>query len=75
MELWVRSQNKKVLMKIDGVHYDLKNDGRVLCGGSVLGRYATEERCLEIIDEIQKILMGVNPIIPPSVLVYEMPKE
>ena len=60
MELWVRSQNKKVLMKIDGVHYDGKNDWRILNGGSVLGRYATEERCLEIIDEIQKLLLSAN---------------
>lgn len=61
MELWIRSQNKKVLMKIDGVHYDGKNDWRILNGGSVLGRYATEERCLEIIDEIQKLLLRANP--------------
>ena len=72
MELWVRNQTRTRLAKIDGVYLW---GNSVTNNGVSLGDYATKERCLEIIDEIQKILLGVNPIIPPSVLVYEMPKE
>ena len=33
----------------------------VLNNGVSLGDYATKERCLEIIDEIQKLLLSANP--------------
>ena len=79
MELWVRSQDKKCLIKAkiikfengclrgatddDGWYYDL-------------GKYK-KERALEVLDEIQSILEQINDpnltILP--VFVYEMPKE
>ena len=57
MELWVRSQDKRFLVRANAL-----SCGRV--GGIMgvfyekgcLGEYKSEERCLEIIDEIQKIL-------------------
>ena len=63
MELWVRSQNKDFLTKVDEVH--LVND--FLCSDTVqlvyingnkkrLGRYETRERALEILDKIQELL-------------------
>lgn len=57
MELWIRSQDKTVLTKINsiGIEYDKKLIGY----GNVcvkLGEYATKERALEVLDEIQNIL-------------------
>lgn len=37
------------------------------CNGYPCGVYESKKRCLEIIDEIQKLL--------PSVVVYEMPEK
>lgn len=63
MELWIRSQNKKRLIKaneiyLDNIYYD---DGTVdiLVNKFIFGRYV-EGRALEILDEIQNI---INPII------------
>ena len=70
MELWIRSQNRRHLMKISNLEYDIIDQGLwfiklvwVINGYSAnkidslnLGYYATEKRCLEILDEIQKLL-------------------
>ena len=60
MKLWVRSQDKSIFSEVKGVYCVVEGDfwaiyekGEVL---SYLGLYKTRERCLEIIDEIQKIL-------------------
>lgn len=58
MELWIRSQSKKTLMKVTKVH---------ICGGvifasgytefdEIIGEYKTKERVIEILDEIQSLL-------------------
>ena len=63
MELWVRSQDKEVLVKAERVYYWRHNltdpDNvvhKITTGKETLGNYETRERCLEILDEIQKIL-------------------
>lgn len=58
MELWIRNQTRTRLAKIDSVHL---HNNSVSNNGVRLGDYATEERCLEIIDEIQKLLLSANP--------------
>ena len=73
MDVWVRKQNKKRLRKISDLNYNLspimalKRDSPpmhcVYDGDSLLGTYPTEERCLEIIDEIQGLLMGSQLLI------------
>jgi hypothetical protein len=64
MELWVRSQNKQRLSKVDDIYYVADGDfWAIRTNRSALdyaGLYATEERCLEIIDEIQKLLLSAN---------------
>lgn len=92
MELWIRSQDKRQLLKVnDGLYIangftdtddtfiGIKNVGHV-------GRYAEEERALEVLNEIQTKLDGSGKLpsnitdvskqvfIPPF-MVYEMPKE
>ena len=59
MELWVRSQDRTTLMKVDRLDIDyssglylIKSDGF----GTLLANYKSEERALEVLDEIQKKL-------------------
>ncbi len=92
MELWIRTQDKKQLLKVnDGLYIancftdtndtfiGIKNVGHV-------GRYAEEERAIEVLDELEKLLSGVkaknelskanlsmNNLYP--ILIYKMPKE
>ena len=59
MELWIRSQDKECLMKIDRIDYDLSNSQhRIMVNGykTLVGTYETKERALEVLDEIQNIL-------------------
>ena len=87
MELWIRSQDKVSLTKIDNlccidnriVFIPLRQNGRM-----TLGKYATEERALEVFDEIQSRLnirhssgasaefIVLSEIVP---IIYEMPEE
>lgn len=60
MELWVRSQNRIVLKRLQDIEYYKDGKKHFVIGGSLLGEYKTEERCLEIIDEIQKLLLSAN---------------
>lgn len=63
MDLWVRSISKRILLKIDNIlvveaenkHclYTLSHDEEI-----ELGEYETKERALEVLDEIQKLLIG-----------------
>jgi len=86
MELWVRSQDKLALTKINsiGIEYDKKLVGY----GKIcvkLGEYKTKERALEVLTEIQRViekpiqyesrvsLMAGEDFV--SNRVYEMPKE
>ena len=95
MNLWIRSQNKQSLLKPVSISLDnLKssifgyyNDDHY----EVLGKYKTEERALEVLDEIQdfistKIREGkfgyeeVDLILKSQIVnnmskIYEMPKE
>lgn len=90
MEVWVRSQSKNIFVCIKCVCYDrISLNEHAILGDNhwVLGRYGTQERCLEIIDEIQSlfgyILLGsvsANGGVKKEyhqrdTAVYEMPKE
>lgn len=91
MELWIRSQDKKQLLKVndglfiangftdtDDSFIGIKNVGHV-------GRYKTEKRALEILDEIRDELISSDfmPIEKKeevvltcgSARIYEMPKD
>lgn len=71
MELWIRSQDKEVLLNIKGIQYkDYKSvenetvEANILIGfynyydNEILGEYETKERALEVLDEIQDELIG-----------------
>ena len=62
MNLWIRSQDKKIMLKNPILIVD---DDRILTPKNdyrdthlILGHYKTKERALEVLDEIQKILTG-----------------
>lgn len=69
MELWIRSQDREKLVKINDKIYcehseePLDEYGDVLyfydisTDADILGTYSTEERALEVLDEIQNILV------------------
>lgn len=61
MDLWIRSQNKEILMKI----CDIAIDKNKIVGYfdketeyETLGIYSSKERALEVLDEIQSIIKG-----------------
>ena len=60
MELWIRSQDKRILQKVDNVflnaNYDNKRISTYDGDSTTLGEYKTKERALEVLDEIQNIL-------------------
>ncbi len=79
--VWIRSQDKENLVKIQHIYYYEGYDPIDEYDGFTtheiwankeeieLGKYKTEERCIEIINEIQSLLVRNNKV------VYEMPEE
>lgn len=62
MKLWIRSQNKSVLKEATILNYFYSDKKHCIdCNGYCVGYYESKERCLEIIDEIQKLLEKGNP--------------
>lgn len=69
MELWIRSQDKEAITKVNmGVMYwkDIDNRNCIVnkdnaTGYSILGAYKSKERALEVLDEIQNILCPKKP--------------
>ena len=69
MNLWIRSQNKELLMQVKYLHINAyaekDKDVRIYSYGNddfsyLLGTYKTKERALEILDEIQELLESVH---------------
>lgn len=78
MDLWVISQDKKVLKKINELHlrtvYDSTLKGICWCimsDNTVLGKYSTTEKALKIIDNIENFLN----LSETSKIIYEIPEE
>lgn len=82
MELWIRSQDKRRLMKVDEIW--LNEAGTIFCNNTIYASYS-EKRALEVLEEIQKRLDGrwIKENMPSSVsmqnifpiMFYEMPEE
>lgn len=68
MDLWIRSQNKMNLESVHSVSINYLNKKQLICNYEpdfignqgeyyvLLGEYVTEERALEVLDEIQSFL-------------------
>lgn len=64
MELWVRSQDKRILQKVDNIFLDANYENKRIStydGESIeLGTYKTKERAIEVLDEIQNKINLIN---------------
>lgn len=89
MDLWIRSQDRTVLIKVQ----DIAVEDKLIVGyidkateWENLGKYASTERAIEILDEIQTFLSGkeivqkmnstggsMNNVYPVSIFI--MPKK
>ena len=60
MNLWVRSQDKRILQKVDNIFLDANYENKRIStydGDNIeLGTYETKERAIEVLDEIQSLL-------------------
>ena len=76
MILWIRSQNKDILIKCNSIELD---DHSTYCEiwvngfDKLIGNYKSEKRALEVLDEIQKIIKWCQDDFDDYV--YEMPLE
>ena len=71
MNLWIRSQDRIKLIKVDEVKIETVKGGNTFIYSHTtdLGTYTTRERALEILDEIQKdIIFGLKKV-------YQMPVD
>ena len=66
MDLWIRSQDRKRLVKVFDIYIGGTYGNEIKanyagyysgCSYTNLGEYKTEERALEVLDEIQKLLI------------------
>ena len=63
MDLWIRSQDKKEFRSNPKFGIDMVGNDYYIVDrysfekGIILGKYATEERALEVLDEIQLLLI------------------
>lgn len=74
MELWIRTQDRMNLVKINQVSLNYQNNKQIIanyipeiyenssCYYELLGTYKTKERALEVLDEIQERIMLINTI-------------
>ena len=78
MNLWVRSQDKRILQKVDNIFLDANYEDKRIStydGDNVeLGTYKTKERALEVLDEIQEYI-NFNIKLKLETCIYEMPEK
>lgn len=64
MGVWIRSQNRELLLEIAKIETDVGYQGTTITGhaingkGEQIGFYKNRERALEILDEIEKTIKG-----------------
>jgi hypothetical protein len=73
MELWVRSQDKEKLIKVDYLRIIENEEDKefpfyINAGYDFMAAYKTKKRALEVLDEIQDILK-------PKIFAYIRPSE
>lgn len=77
MNLWVRSQDKRILQKVDNIFLDANYENKRIStydGDNIeLGTYKTKERAIEVLNEIQNYILLPNT--DNSAYVYNMPKN
>ena len=78
MNLWMRSQDKRILQKVDNIFLDANYEDKRIStydGNNVeLGTYKTKERAIEVLDEIQDLLQNAY-VGNVDRIVYQMPEK
>ena len=70
MSLWIRSQEKEMIINCYALEIDL-GDGKSICSnGYVLGTYSTKEKALKVLDMIETHLE-----IHDREVVFKMPQD
>lgn len=91
MNLWIRSQDKMILVKINDININYQNNKQIIANYIainkeadfyiILGTYKTKKRAIEVLDEIQEKIINickfqlVNENYECDNCVYEMPEE
>ncbi|MBN2919431.1 MAG: hypothetical protein JTJ28_07415 [Lactobacillus sp.] len=52
--MWIRSQDRKILIEIHNL--DIDDINQIWDGSSLLGKYSSEEKALKVLDEIRNEL-------------------
>lgn len=59
MGIWIRSQDKELIINCYALEIDL-GDGKSICSnGYVLGTYSTKEKALKVLDMIQEFIKNM----------------
>lgn len=81
MELWIRTQKRDNLIKVDWLKMEEIPEGygyKEYCiyyrNERLLGSYKTKERALEVLDEIQDLMRSIQ-YSDIKTFIYEMPEE
>lgn len=60
MNLWIRSQDRRILQKVDNIFLDANYGNKRIStydgNNTELGTYKTKERAIEVLDEIQNFI-------------------
>ena len=85
MELWIRSQDKTILTKINEdiyIYDNLDKTSTIRTDKWQLGTYKTKERALEVLDEISENMRlsfvyydEFKGTLPKPCVIYQMPEE
>lgn len=57
MSLWIRSQDKELLINCHAIEISFENDKCICSNGYVLGEYSTKEKALKVLDMIEEKIM------------------
>ena len=76
MELWIRTQNREKIFKVDNLEFLERNGHKYIASNmDLVASYKTKERALEVLDEIQHRLITLCDSMNRQLYVYEMPKD
>ena len=76
--MWIRSQNKKILSKVNEVLICTMDDNKYFIegfwdrGSDTLGIYSSEEKALKVLDQIQ---YNMEPFEHEPTMVFQMPQD
>lgn len=81
MELWIRSQSREKLVKVNEIKYEEYKNAlmnypidAIIINDKIVQEYKSKERALEILDEIQDLLQNAY-VGNVDRIVYQMPEK